>query len=152
MSPSPVVALACLHISPISASCRTSFFVVFLSFSPSKPNSSSFSSTQERLARSLVSSHPLSRRRLQLTIVGFHHRHECAASLVMACQRIFFTPLSFCLSFMASFSPPFRLIFTCSGYGLLYCQTHSLHCVPVHIYIHRRGECKHRPIPCDYYP
>lgn len=29
---SPVVALACLHISPISASCRTSFFVVFWVF------------------------------------------------------------------------------------------------------------------------
>lgn len=37
--------------------------------------------------------HPLSKRRLQLTIVGFHHRHECAASLLMACQRIFFTPV-----------------------------------------------------------
>lgn len=102
--------------------------------------SSSFSFTEERLARLLVNAHPLSRRRLQLTIVGFHHRHECTASLVMACQRIFFTPLSYCLSFvpsfMPSFSPPSRLIFTCSGYGLLYCQTHFLHYVPVHIYIH----------------
>ncbi len=76
---------------------------------------------------------------MHLTIVGFHHRHECAASPVMACQRIFFTPLSFCLSFMPSFSPPSRLVFTCSGYGLLYRQTHSLHSVLhalVHIYIH----------------
>ena len=33
----PVVALPCLHISPISASCRTSFFVVFWGFfSPPK--------------------------------------------------------------------------------------------------------------------
>lgn len=66
---------------------------------------------------------------MQLTIVGFHHRHECAASVGMACQRIFFTPLSFCLSLMPSFSPPSHLVFTWSGYGLLYCQTHSPHSV-----------------------
>lgn len=45
---------------------------------------SSFSFPSERqLACYLVKARPLSRRRLQLTIVGFHHRHECAASLVV---------------------------------------------------------------------
>lgn len=108
----PVVALACLHISPISASSRTSFlFPSYFEFSLKLNSSSSFSFTEERLACSLVNAHPLSRRRLQLTIVGFHHRHECAASLVMACQRIFFTPLSLCLSSMPSFSPPPCLFF-----------------------------------------
>lgn len=102
-----------------------------------KLNSSSFFPfTEERLARQFVNVHPLPRRRLQLTIVGFHHRHECAASLVMACQRIFFTPLPFCLSSTLSFSPPSRLVATCSGYGLLCCQTYSLHSVPVHISVH----------------
>lgn len=88
-----------------------------------------FYPSERQLACYLVKARPLSRRRLQLTIVGFHHRHECAASLVMASQRICFTPLSFFLSFLPSFSPPSRLVFTCSSYDLLYCQTHSLHYV-----------------------
>ena len=97
-----------------------------------KLNSSYLPPQRSWLARLHVNAHPLSRRRLQLTIVGFHHRHECTASPVMACQWIFFTPLSLCLSLMPSFSPPSHLEFTWSGYGLLYCQTHSLHYVQMY--------------------
>lgn len=106
-----------------------------LSFSL-KLNSSFYSFTEEWLACLLVNAHPLSRRRLQLTIVGFHHHRECTALLVMACQRIFFTPLSLCLSFLPSSGPPLHIGVPCSGYGLLYCQTHSPHHVPGHIYFH----------------
>lgn len=54
-----------------------------------KLNSSYFPPTEERLASQRANAHLLSRRRLQLTIVGFHHAHECTASMVMACQSIF---------------------------------------------------------------
>lgn len=52
-----------------------------------------------------MNAHPPSKRRLQLTIVGFHHHLQCSALVLMACQWIFLSPLSLCLSFMASFMP-----------------------------------------------
>lgn len=58
----------------------------------------------------IVNAHLQSSRRLQLTIVEFHHRLESNASLLIACRMICFSPhhlppvpfLAFCLTFFDS--------------------------------------------------
>lgn len=110
MSPH-VVVLTCLHIFLISASWQTSFFVLFFDFSLT-PNSSYSPPPHAGAADTLaVNAHRLTRRRLQLTIVGFHHHCNCSASRWWPVRE--YSSLHyrfFCFSFMPSFSHPSCLL------------------------------------------
>lgn len=106
------------YLLHLAGTASLSCFEFFL-----KLNSSYFPSTEEGLACQGVNTHPLSRRRLQLTIVGFRHAHECTALLVMACQSIFSPHYLSAAPSCPHLAPP-SLPHHYLKYSLLSCQTH----------------------------